>query len=181
MPPRRPYNSRRNEPLKPKHRINDQITATEMRVIDDDGQLGVMSLEEAKQIAAERGVDLVELVPNAKPPVVKVIDYGKYMYDLKKQEKKAKAKSKAAEMKEVRISFRIGDHDMQVKVRRAKKFLADGDKVKVNLQFKGREMAHKELGFERMEAFVKELGEEIVVEQRARLLGKTLFAIVRPK
>ena len=152
-----------------------------MRLIDDDGQLGVMNLEQAKQIASERGLDLVELVPNAKPPVVKVIDYGKYMYDLKKQDRKAKAKSKGAEMKEVRISFRIGEHDMLVKINRTLKFIQDGDKVKVNLQFKGREMAHKELGLARMQEFIKKLGDEIVVEQQARLLGKTLFAIVRPK
>lgn len=153
-----------------------------MRLIDEaTGSNGIVSLLEARNIAIARSLDLVEVVPTAQPPVVKILDYGKFLYQLKKEDKKTKAKSKTSEMKEVRISLRISDHDLQVKIERAKRFLAAGDRVKGNLRFRGRENSHKDLGVARMKDLIKALGENIVVEQPPTVLGNTLFTIIRPK
>ncbi len=140
-----------------------------------------MTIEEARRLAGERGIDLVEVTAAAIPPVAKIMDYGKFIFEQKKQEKKARARSKGGEMKEVRISLRIGQHDLEVKVKRAKEFLLAGDRVKLNLRFRGRENAHRELGFERFNAFYKLLGDDAIVEQPAKLLGNILIAIIRPK
>lgn len=150
-------------------------------IAEDGSPLGIMKIEEARRLAIEQGLDLIEVTAAAVPPVVKILDYGKFLYQLKKDDRKTRAKSKGGEMKEVRISLRIGTHDLQVKVERAKKFLAEGDRVKANLRFRGRENAHKELGFERMREFVTLLGEDAVVEQPAKVLGNILICIIRAK
>ena len=126
--------------------INEQIRDREVRLIGPDGeQIGVVSSREAQKIADEAGLDLVKIAPNAKPPVCKVIDYGKYRYDLARKEKDAKKKQKTVELKEIRLSPNIDTNDLNTKMNAAKKFLAKGNKVKITLRFRGREMAHMNL------------------------------------
>lgn len=139
-----------------------------------------MSSKEALKLAQEAGVDLVEISPNAEPPVAKIIDWGKYQYQKMKEQQKNKKKAKAIELKQMRFGLKIGSGDLEIKLRKIKKFLANGDKVKIQIVFKGREMAHKEIGFEMAEKIIS-LEEDAIVEQKPQMAGRNLSLVVRSK
>ncbi len=163
-------------------RINEAIRAREVRVITADGeQLGVMSGRAAQQAAAERHLDLVEIAPNAKPPVCKIMDYGKFRYEQQKREKEARKKQKTFDIKEVKLRPGIEDHDFNVKFKNAVRFLEDGDKVKVTIMFRGRELSHPELGEVLLNKMAQQLKDIAVVERVPKLEGKNMIMIVAPK
>ena len=162
--------------------INEEIRDKELRLIDNDGaQLGIKSLEEALGIAYNKKLDLVNIAPNANPPVCKILDYGKYRYDLQKKEKEAKKKQKTTQVKEIRLSTFIEDHDINVKANTAIKFLKDGDKVKVSLRFRGREKDYANKGLEVMQRFNKIISEFGGVEKKPEFEGRSLIMIIAPK
>ena len=162
--------------------INEEIRDKEVRVIDTDGtMLGVMSIDEALNLAGEKKLDLVNISPNAKPPVCKILDYGKYRYELQKKEKEAKKKQKTTQVKEIRLSTFIEDHDIQVKAKTASKFLQDGDKVKVSLRFRGRERDYQARGMEVMNAFADSVSDVSVVEKKPLFEGRSLTMVLGPK
>lgn len=140
-----------------------------------------MSRQEALKAAEDAGLDLVEISPAASPPVAKVIDWGKYQYQKTKELQKARAKSKPSEMKQIRIGLKIGANDLDIKLRKVRKFLEEGHKVRLTVVFKGREMAHKELGFEMIKRVQELLGEEVVSEQQPSMAGRNLSITVRSK
>ncbi len=144
-------------------------------------QLGIMPIEKALRLAEERQLDLVKIAPKANPPVCKIMDYGKYLFEMAKKEKEARKNQKVINVKEVRLSASIEDHDLGVKARNADKFLKSGDKVKVTIRFRGREMAHPEVGYEVMEKFVSLLTAEAVVERKPTLEGNHMIMVVAPK
>ena len=175
-------NSKGRKIISNKVRINEEIRAKELRVIGQSGeQLGIMSAKEALKIAQKAGVDLVEISPNAEPPVAKIIDWGKYQYQKMKEQQKNKKKAKAIELKQMRFGLKIGSGDLEIKLRKIKKFLANGDKVKIQIVFKGREMAHKEIGFEMAEKIISLLEEDAIVEQKPQMAGRNLSLVVRSK
>ncbi|MGB0453360.1 MAG: translation initiation factor IF-3 [Bacteriovoracaceae bacterium] len=163
-------------------RTNHQIKVPECRLIRENGDLvGVVSIEEAMRHRDETGLDLVEVSPNAKPPVVKLIDYGKYKYDLQKKANEAKKKQTTAQLKEIQFRPNIEAHDLETKLKRGKKFLWQGDKVKMVMQFRGREMAYKEAGIEKFKSIIEDvvrLG--ATVESEAKAMGNRVIAIVAP-
>ncbi|WP_022748009.1 translation initiation factor IF-3 [Lachnobacterium bovis] len=162
--------------------INEQIRDKEVRVVGADGeQIGVMSAREAQKIADEAGLDLVKIAPNAKPPVCKVIDYGKYRYELARKEKDAKKKQKTVEVKEIRISPNIEANDLNTKMNAAKKFLAKGNKVKVTLRFRGREMAHMNNSKHILDDFAEQLSEIAVVEKAPKVEGRSISMVLSEK
>jgi len=162
--------------------INEDIRANELRIISGDGeQLGVMSRSEALALAEEKNLDLVCVSPNAKPPVCKILDYGKYRYELQKKEKEAKKKQHTTEVKEIRLSVFIDGHDVQVKAKTASKFLQNGDKVKVSLRFRGRERDYKDKGFDVMNQFAEEVSEFADIEKRPKFEGRSLIMFLTPK
>ena len=164
--------------------MNGEIRYPEVRVIGSDGeQLGIMSSREAQLLAKEQGVDLVEIAANANPPVVKIIDWGKYQYQKMKEEAKnrKKAREKQSELKQMKIGLKISDNDLNIKVRKMRGFLDDGDRVKVMIVFKGREMAHKEIGKELLDKVVSLLGEDTVEEGTPQMAGRNLSVQVRKK
>ena len=162
--------------------INEQIKDREVRVISETGeQLGIMPIEKALRLAEERQLDLVKIAPKANPPVCKIMDYGKYLFEMAKKEKEARKNQKVINVKEIRLSASIEDHDLGVKARNADKFLKAGDKVKVTIRFRGREMAHPEVGYEVMEKFVSMLTVEAVVERKPTLEGNNMIMVVAPK
>ena len=162
-------------------RINEEVRCKEVRLIDDAGQqLGVMPPKEAAKIAAEKGLDLVEIAPTANPPVCRIMDYGKYRYEQSKREKEAKKNQKVISVKEVKLRPNIEDHDFQTKARNAAKFLASGDKVKVTIMFRGREITHPELGQELCERFAEELSGVSKVEKPAKVEGRNMIMILAP-
>lgn len=162
--------------------INEEIRDKEVRVITDDGeQLGIMSAAEALKIAEERDLDLVKIAPQAQPPVCKIINYGKYRFEQAKREKEAKKNQRVIEIKEVRLSLNIDTHDFETKVNHAKKFLASGNKVKVSIRFRGREMAHTELGLVPMQRFAEALSEQANVEKPAKVEGRSMLMFLAPK
>lgn len=151
-----------------------------MRVIDADGsQLGVISRAEALKLAAEAGLDLVEVAENASPPVAKIVDWGKYNYQKEKKQQKSRKKSRANELKQMRFGLKIGDHDIDVKLKKVRKFLDQGSKVKMTVVLRGREMAHKDLAFELAERLRERLGDDIVVDQKASFSGRQLNMVIR--
>ncbi|MGL5207259.1 MAG: translation initiation factor IF-3 [Acidaminococcaceae bacterium] len=163
-------------------RINEEIRAREVRVVADEGeQLGIMSGRDALNLALERHMDLVEIAPNAKPPVCRIMDYGKYRYEQQKREKEARKKQKTFDIKEVKLRPGIEDHDFDVKFKNAVRFLEDGDKVKVTIMFRGRELSHPELGEVLLTKMAKRLEDLAVVERAAKLEGKNMIMIVAPK
>lgn len=177
----RPTPPRGRGPVKKGNPINEEITANELRVIDEDGeQAGIMLLETAMQLADKRKLDLVLISPTAKPPVAKVMDYGKYRYEQQKREKEAKKKQHIIQIKEVRLSTFIEQHDLEVKAKGAIKFLKEGDKVKVSLRFKGRERGRTEKGFEVMERFATLTEEAGLPEKRPAFEGRSLMMILSP-
>ena len=151
-----------------------------MRVIDDDGkQLGILSRQEALDLARERELDLVEISPNANPPVCKIVDWGKYNYQRTKQLQKNRKSAKTLEMKQIRFGLKIGSHDLEIKMNHASKFLEAGHKVKVTLMYRGREQAHKEIGFQLAQKVIDGFGDTIVVDQPPQLAGKQLNFVIR--
>lgn len=151
-------------------------------MIDEEGkQVGVIPTKEALQMAGERGLDLVEIAPNVKPPVCKIMDYGKYLYALKKEQQKARKKQVIIKLHEIKFGISTDDNDLGHKQRKVEEFIAEGDKVKLTVVFRGREMEHKELGKIVLDKVVEKLKDIAVVEQLPKLEGRTLFAIVMPK
>jgi len=177
---RRPHRS----PVRPREegpRVNDRIRAREVLVIDENGEKrGVMPVEEALALAEEAGLDLVEVAPNAEPPVCKILDYGKYKYQAQKRAAEARKKQKTIEVKEVKMRPTIDTHDYEVKMRNLRKFLAKGDKVKVTVRFRGRELAHTELGRELMERVLADAGDEAKVELMPKMEGRQMVMILAP-
>lgn len=162
--------------------INEQIRDKEIRLIGADGeQLGIMSARDAMKIAREAELDLVKIAPTAKPPVCKIIDYGKYKYEQARKEKEAKKKQKVIEIKEVRLSPNIEDNDLNTKVSAAKKFLEKGNKVKVTLRFRGREMAHMASSKHILDDFAKMLEKVAVVEKPAKVEGRSMTLVLAQK
>lgn len=162
--------------------VNEQIRDREVRLIDANGeQLGIMSARDAQKIAYDRQLDLVKVAPQAKPPVCRIMDYGKYKYETSKKEKEAKKNQKIVNVKEVRLSPTIEEHDLDVKRRNAEKFLSKGDKVKVSIRFRGRQLSHTEIGRAIMDKFASDLDELAVIERRPRLEGKNMIMIMSPK
>ncbi|GAU77151.1 translation initiation factor IF-3 [Fusibacter sp. 3D3] len=162
--------------------INEEIRDREIRVIGDDGeQLGVMLTKDALAIAQEKKLDLVKIAPNANPPVCRIMDFGKHRYEQQKRNKEARKKQKSVSMKEVRLSLNIEKHDLETKAKNAIKFLEKGDKVKVSLRFKGREMGYTQLGYEVFNKFVAEIDEVGAPEAPARIEGRSLVATLAPK
>ena len=162
--------------------INEQIRDKEVRLIGEDGeQLGIMSARDAYRIAQDAGLDLVKIAPGAKPPVCKIIDYGKYKYELTRKEKEAKKKQKIVEVKEVRLSPNIDTNDLNTKVNNAKKFIMKGNKVKVTLRFRGREMAHVQQSKHILDDFSKLVGDIAVIEKPAKLEGRNMSMVLTVK
>jgi translation initiation factor IF-3 len=162
-------------------RINDRIRAREIRVIDENGeQLGILAPFEALKIARERGLDLVEVSPNAVPPVCRIQDYGRYLYEKEKSDRAARKKQKVIVVKEVKFSVTVDEHDYQTKKNMAIRFLGDGDKVKASLRFKGRQMAHRDLGYKIINRLILDVGDNGIVEFMPRMEGTTLHAIIAP-
>jgi len=165
-----------------KHRLNDDITATEVRLIGVEGeQIGVVSIEEARRAAEEATLDLVEIVPNGEPPVCRVMDYGKFLFELKKQKQAAKKKQKQVHIKEIKFRPGTGEGDYQVKLRNLMRFLQEGDKTKVTMRFRGREHAHRELGLELLERVEKDLEEYGQIEQKPMMEGRQMVMVLGPK
>nr|WP_081686694.1 translation initiation factor IF-3 [Chitinilyticum litopenaei] len=163
-------------------RINGEITAREIRLQGEEGeQLGVVSLREALEKAEELEVDLVEIAPNAQPPVCRLMDYGKFKYQKSKKEHAAKLKQKQIQVKEVKLRPGTDENDYQVKLRNLVRFLEDGDKAKVTLRFRGREMAHQEIGLAQLKRIEADLGELAVVEQFPKLEGRQMIMMLAPK
>ena len=162
--------------------INEHIRDKEVRVIGKDGeQLGIMSSKEAYQLAKEADLDLVKIAPTAKPPVCKIVDYGKYRYEAMRKEKEAKKKQKVIDIKEVRLSPNIDTNDLNTKVNQARKFLAKGDKVKVTLRFRGRELAHVNASKSILDEFAKMLEDVAVVEKEAKFEGRSMIMFLTEK
>ena len=162
--------------------INEQIRDKEVRVIGEDGeQLGIMSAREAYTLAKEADLDLVKIAPTAKPPVCKIVDYGKYRYEMARKEKEARKKQKVIDVKEVRLSPNIEENDLRTKVNAARKFIAKGDKVKVTLRFRGREMAHMQQSKHILDDFAEQLADVAVVEKPAKLEGRSIMMFLTEK
>ena len=162
--------------------INEQIRDKEVRLVGPDGeQIGVVSSKEAQKIADEAGLDLVKIAPNAKPPVCKVIDYGKYRYELSRKEKDAKKKQKTVELKEIRLSPNIEANDLNTKMNAARKFLAKGNKVKITLRFRGREMAHMNSSKHILDDFAENLSDVAVVEKAPKVEGRSIGMVLAEK
>jgi translation initiation factor IF-3 len=162
--------------------VNRRIRAKEVRLIDPDGkQLGVVPFKEALETAESHGLDLVEVAPNVSPPVCRIMDYGRYKYQQNKKLQEAKKRQSTFQVKEIKLRPRTGEHDFQVKMRHAKRFLDHRDKVKVSVIFRGREMAHTELGVGLLKRVVEETSEFAIVEQGARREGRIMVMILAPK
>jgi len=163
-------------------RINQQIKATEVRLIGPDGQqVGIVPLKEALAYAAEHNLDLVEVAPMANPPVCRVMDYGKFKYQQAKKQQEARRRQTIIQVKEVKIRPKIEEHDMAFKLKNIRRFLADNDKAKITMVFRGREMAHQDRGYAILRRMAEELADVAVVEQEPKAEGRTLFMIVAPK
>ena len=164
------------------HFVNEAIRAKEVRVVDADGnQIGIVPLREALQMAADANLDLVNVAPQAKPPVCRIMDYGKYRYEMQKKEKEARKNQKVVDVKEVRFSSKIEEHDYQTKLRNVIKFLKSGDKVKCSVRFRGREITHAEIGRKILERVAEETKELSTVERKPKLEGRSMIMILAPK
>lgn len=169
-------------PAKGGPRVNDQIEASQVRLIDARGEMvGIVSLYQALAIADESGLDLVEISPNAEPPVCKVLDFGKFKYELQKKENEARKKQKVIEIKEIKMRPGIDDHDYDVKMRAMQRFIAEGDKVKITLRFRGREMVHQDLGAKVLDRVRTDLAEISKVEATPRMEGRQMTMVIAPK
>lgn len=164
------------------NRRNHEIRVPRVRVIGSDGEMiGVLSRDEALRMAEDEDLDLVEIQPNADPPVCKIMDFGKFKFEQQKKASEAKKKQKLVEIKEVKFRPVTDEGDYQIKLRKMREFLADGDKIKVNIRFRGREMSHQELGREMAARIEADLGDDIVVESRPRLEGRQMVMMIAPK
>lgn len=162
--------------------VNEGIRARELRVIDQNGeQIGIKSRNEALELAARANLDLVLVAPQAKPPVARIMDYGKYKFEQQKKEREIRKNQKVINMKEIRLSPTIDEHDFQTKLRNAIKFLQKGDKVKCTLRFKGRAITHTDIGQRVLDRFAEECSEYGTVEQKPKLEGRSMFLIIAPK
>ena len=162
--------------------INEQIRDREVRLIGTNGeQLGIMSAKEAMKLAMEAELDLVKIAPNAKPPVCKIIDYGKYRYELARKEKEAKKKQKTVELKEIRLSPNIETNDLNTKINATKKFISKGNKVKITLRFRGREMAHMQSSKHILDDFAEQLEDVAVVEKAPKVEGRSISMVLAEK
>lgn len=165
-----------------KPRVNDEIRSYEVRLIDAEGeQRGVVSIQEARKLTEEAGLDLVEVSPEAKPPVCRIMDYGKFKFQMSKRKAAAKKKQKQIQIKEIKIRPGTEEADYQVKLRNIMKFLEQGDKAKVTVRFRGREMAHPELGMQLLQKMLKELEENSTVEQHPKFEGRQIVMVLGPK
>ena len=174
------YFQRRRKPQGP--RANERIRALDVQVIGSDGgNLGAMPLKQAIELAKQESLDLIEISPNANPPVCKIMDMGKYKYDQQKKANQAKKKQKTIETKELKLRPGTGDHDYQVKIKNAQKFLKEGNRVKFSLRFKGREMEHSNLGINMLKRVKSDLEELIRVEMEPKIEGRQAFLVVAPK
>lgn len=163
-------------------RVNEKIKAEEVRVVDEDGkQIGVMPLKEALKLAEERGVDLVEIAPNANPPVCKLIDFGKFKYQLEKKEREARKNQKSVETKEIQFNVNIDKHDFDYRIKHMREFLEEGNKVRVRIKFKGRESMHKELGYQLAESIQKALEDISNVEVPPKMEAGNIIMLLAPK
>jgi translation initiation factor IF-3 len=161
--------------------LNERIRDREVRLIDEEGgQLGIVNTREALGIARERGLDLFLVQPDANPPVAKIMDYGRYKFDLAKREREAKKKHHIVDVKEIKMRYKIEDHDYQVKLRNAHKFLNDGDKIKVLIQLRGREVQHSKIAMELMTRFFNELDGLAIYDREPKLEGKAIIMILSP-
>jgi len=164
------------------HQINEEIRDKEVRVIGEDGaQLGIMPIKEAQNLSITKGLDLVKIAPQAVPPVCRIMDYGKFRFEQTKREKEARKNQKVVDIKELWLSIGIGDNDLNVKINHAKRFLQDGDKVKVGVRFRGREMAHTALGSELLDRFAAACTEFGTVEKAPKLDGRRMMCFIAPK
>lgn len=162
--------------------INEEIRDREVRLIDQNGeQLGVMLTRQALELAEERQLDLVKIAPQAKPPVCKLMDYGKYRFEQSKREREIRKNQKVITIKEVRLSATIEDHDIDVKFKNAVKFLQDGDKVKVNIRFRGRQITHSEIGLQVMKVFAERIKEYATIERQPLIEGRNMIMILAPR
>ncbi|MFZ0943981.1 MAG: translation initiation factor IF-3 [Syntrophobacteraceae bacterium] len=162
--------------------VNEKIRGPEVRVIGHDGQqLGIIPIRKALELAALEHLDLVEVAPNADPPVCKIMDYGKFKYQQNKRSQEAKKKQTVIQVKEVKIRPKTDEHDLQVKIRHIKRFLSQKDKAKVTILFRGREIAYSDQGFKVLERIKEELKEEVVIEQQPKMEGRNLVMIMAPK
>jgi len=162
--------------------INRGIKALEVRVISSDGgQLGILPLKEALGVAEEQGLDLVEVAPNSKPPVCRIMDYGKYKYQQSKRSQEARKHQTIIQVKEVKVRPRTEEHDFQFKLRHVKRFLSEGNKAKISILFRGREIAHTEFGKEMLDRFIEGVKDLAVIEQAPRLEGRNMVMILAPK
>lgn len=153
-----------------------------MRIIDSDGsQLGFMSSSQALELAESKNLDLVKIAPQASPPVCKIMDYGKYRFEQTKREKEARKNQRIVDVKEIRLSLNIDIHDFNTKLKHAKKFIKNGDKVKVSIRFRGREMGHPELGYDIMKKFAEVISDDANVEKAAKLEGRNMLMFLTPK
>ena len=160
-------------------RINNEITVDEVRLVDGDGEMqGVVSVAEAIKMAEDAGLDLVEVSPNASPPVCKILDHGKYKYEQQKKAAEARKKQKTVDVKEVKIRPGIEEHDYNVKMRNARKFLENGDKVKVTMRFRGREMAHQDIGMDLLKRMIEELADVGKVDLEPKMEGRQIIMVL---
>jgi len=162
--------------------VNHDISVDKIRCIDPEGEmLGVMTVQEGIRRAEEFGLDLVEVSPNADPPVCKILDYGKYKYEAQKKKNEAKKKQKVIEIKEIKLRPNIDEHDFQVKMKNVRKFIGEGDKVKVTMRFRGREMAHQDLGMDVLNRVRDEMEEAAKVESYPRMEGRQMIMVIAPR
>ncbi|NPV27097.1 MAG: translation initiation factor IF-3 [Firmicutes bacterium] len=163
-------------------RINEDIRAREIRLVSETGeQLGIMSVRDALKVAQEKGLDLVEVAPTAKPPVCRIMDYGKFKYEQSKREREARKKQRVINIKEIKMRPNIEEHDFQVKVKNVARFLEDGDKVKVTVMFRGREISHAELGQELCARLAEAVKDLAAVEREPKVEGRNMIMILSPK
>lgn len=173
--------ARRSPAIRDRFRVNNRIRAPQVRLIDEEGaQLGIVSLREALTLAEQRGLDLMEVAPNAVPPVCRIVDYGKFRYEQSKKDREARKNQKQAELKEVRLKPKTDDHDLEVKAKQARKFLLAGDKVKFTVRFRGREIFHPDIGREMLEQMAEELRDVATIEQKPLMEGRALSLLLAP-
>jgi translation initiation factor IF-3 len=173
---------RRIEPSQDELRVNERIRISPIRVVDEDGEmLGIMTADEGRAIARDRGLDLVEVAPNSRPPVCRVMDYGKFKYEQSKKDRKARSRQHGQQLKEVKFRPKIERHDLEVKVRNARKFLSENHKVKVTMNFRGREVTHAEIGRAILDRVAEELSDVGTVETPPRMEGRHMLMLMAPK
>lgn len=167
--------------IKRTHRLNERIRVREVRLIDETGkQLGILPTREALQMGEERDLDLVEVAPNATPPVCRLMDYGKFMYERSRREREARKAQKQVDIKEIRLRPKTAEHDVMVKTKRAREFIGEGARVRVRVRFRGREITHREIATQLLERIAEQMSDVAVVEQRPAMEGRTMLMVLAP-